>query len=117
MSGKFIAESENWTHYTRDLNDFELMLVTEGTLYIASEQEQFTVNKGEYLLMNPVKFQHGFKPSRCSFYWLHFWYSEEEFGEAGVRVNKTKPLVNSISLPTQSKLPAPDPPPHPPTTH
>lgn len=96
MSGKFIAESENWTHYTRDLTDYELMLVTEGTLYIAGEKEKFTVNKGEYLLMNPVKFQHGFKPSRCSFYWLHFWYSENET------------LANTISLPTKAKLSSPD---------
>lgn len=94
MSGKFIADSDEWTHYTRNLDDYELMVVTEGTLYIASETEHFTVNEGEYLLMPPTKFQHGFKPSKCSFFWLHIGYEQTE---------NQSDLLTQISIPNQAK--------------
>lgn len=92
MSGKFIADSDQWTHYTRSLTDYELMVVTKGTLFIEDEKQRYTVNEGEYLLMSPCKIQKGFKNSRCSFYWLHVWHNNTESGTA------------NISIPVQSKL-------------
>lgn len=99
MSGKFIAESDEWVHYTRQLDDYELMLVTKGTLFIANEDKRYTVNEGEYIFMSPTAYQHGFKPSRCSFYWLHIRYNPSQtFNEKDT----------SISIPLQAKLPAPE---------
>lgn len=72
FSGKFDAPSEEWIHLTRDLIDFELMVVTEGTLYIADHENEYVVNEGEYLFMTPTVYQHGYKAGSCSFYWLHF---------------------------------------------
>lgn len=92
MSGKFIADSDHWTHYTRSLTDYELMVVTNGTLYIEDEKRRYTVNEGEYLIMAPCKIQKGFKNSRCSFYWLHVWH------------NSTESASENISIPAQSKL-------------
>ncbi|NLL00846.1 MAG: AraC family transcriptional regulator [Clostridiales bacterium] len=74
--GKFQSPTAEWMHLTRRLIDFELMLVTEGTLYIASNDEKYTVNKGEYLLMKPTDLQYGHQASDCSFYWLHFTYND-----------------------------------------
>ena len=76
--GKFEAPSDEWMHLTRNLIDFELMTVTEGTLYIADDSHEYVVNKSEYLLMPPTAFQHGYKQGGCSFYWLHF-YMEKGF--------------------------------------
>lgn len=70
--GKFESPSPEWMHLTRDLIDFELMAVTEGILYIADSQKDYIIKKGEYLLMSPDKFQHGYKQCDCKFYWLHF---------------------------------------------
>lgn len=75
--GKFTSPNNDWIHITRSLMDYELMVVTEGTLYIADHANEFTVTKGEYLLMGPTSFQHGTKSSGCSFYWLHFGYNKE----------------------------------------
>ena len=72
LCGKFRAPGENWVHITRNLTDFELMLVTDGILYIADEKKEYVVHEGEYLLMPPTLFQHGYKNGNCSFYWLHF---------------------------------------------
>jgi len=71
-SGKFEAPNSEWMHLTRQLFDFELFVVTQGTLYIADGEEEFTVDKGQYLLMAPTPKQHGYRSSDCTFYWLHF---------------------------------------------
>lgn len=73
--GKFQSPSPEWTHLERRLHDFELMVVTEGILYIANESNQYKINKGQYILMGPTNRQYGYKTSKCSFYWLHFTYN------------------------------------------
>lgn len=70
--GKFQAPSEEWVHMSRVLNNYELMVVTEGTLYIADETRRYEVKKGEYVLMAPTPRQYGHHQGGCSFYWLHF---------------------------------------------
>ncbi len=70
--GKFKAPSSEWIHMTRKLNEYELFLVTEGTLYIADETKKYTVTKNEYLFMPPTEKQYGYAPSDCSFFWFHF---------------------------------------------
>lgn len=76
LCGKFQAPSKEWMHLTRELTNFELMVVTKGTLYIADQTRQYEVKEGEYLLMPPGAHQHGFRQGNCSFYWLHFLPSE-----------------------------------------
>lgn len=75
-TGKFEAPDENWIHMTRELLDFELIFMTEGTLYIAADDRKYTVNSGEYVLLCPPCHQYGLRPSKCSFYWIHFTYNE-----------------------------------------
>ncbi len=72
--GKFTPPSDEWVHLTRHLMDYELMVVTKGTLYIADQTKEYVVNKGEYLLMSPTQHQHGTRPGSCEFYWMHFDY-------------------------------------------
>jgi len=71
-SGKFQAPVENWMHLSRNLSNYELMVVTDGILYIANEQKKYAVSPGEYLLMPPTPKQYGYRESSCAFYWLHF---------------------------------------------
>lgn len=73
LTGKFEAPSDEWTHYRAPLDEYELFVITEGTLYLQYGRERFTVNEGEYLILPPSEFfRQGFKPSYCAFYWLHF---------------------------------------------
>jgi AraC-like DNA-binding protein len=74
--GKFQSPSPDWMHLTRCLTDFELIVVTEGTLYIANSSTEYVVSKGQYLLMGLTDCQHGYKASDCSFYWLHYTYNK-----------------------------------------
>lgn len=76
MSGKFEAPSAQWMHEIFPLNDFELIVVTRGTLYLEYSRNQFVVGENQYLLLPPLpepdNIRKGFKASSCSFYWLHF---------------------------------------------
>lgn len=75
FAGKFTAPNSEWMHLTRQLFDFELFVVTSGVLYITENDTEYAVKKGQYLLMPPLVWQHGYKSSDCSFYWLHFYPS------------------------------------------
>lgn len=72
MTGKFVAPSSDWIHLSRILQDYELIIMTEGVLYLAGDDTRYTLSKGEYLLFPPYTRQYGYKASGCSFYWLHF---------------------------------------------
>lgn len=76
--GKFTSPNKDWIHMTRNREDYELMLVTDGTLYLGDHAEEYAVPKGAYLLMPPTPYQHGTKSADCSFYWLHFGYHSEQ---------------------------------------
>lgn len=73
MTGKFKAPSSEWKHQNFQLTDYELIVMTEGTLYLNYNSENFIVKNGEYLLLPPSSsWRQGIQPSYCAFYWLHF---------------------------------------------
>lgn len=72
LTGKFKAPSSEWRHFTRYMEDYELIVVTEGTAYIQVDQQLFEIGRGEFVILPPAAKQAGYKNSSCSFYWLHF---------------------------------------------
>ena len=78
ICGKFTSPTPKWIHLTRNLVDFELIIVTEGTLYIADHRREYRVDRGHYLLMQPTPNQHGTRSCDCSFYWVHFSCSPKQ---------------------------------------
>lgn len=94
--GKFISPGSEWKHLTRSLIDYELIVMTSGELYIADDKQEYHVTTGQYLLMPPTVFQHGTRPSDCTFYWLHFDYHKEEND------------LNKIIIPKQQAIPSID---------
>lgn len=103
FAGKFTAPGNEWMHLTRQLFDFELFVVTEGVLYIAENEVEYAVKKGEYLLMPPTLKQHGYRAGGCSFYWLHFYpsspYEMLEAESAGAAQDAT-----SVTVPVYGEL-------------
>ena len=116
--GKFIAPDETWTHLTRILQDYELFVVVDGTLYIGTDKKEYMVTTGEYLLMPPNSFEHGTKSSQCSFYWMHFGYNKEQNNHETVTSSIFRELSKAqepltytpglLLLPEQGKLTSPD---------
>ena len=63
FTGKFQAPSPHWIHQESPLKDYELFVVTEGTLYISYQGEAFTVETGDFLLLPPGGIRKGVRPS------------------------------------------------------
>ena len=80
-SGKFKALSSDWKHESLPLLfDYELIVVTEGTLYLRYMDEDFTVEAGSYLLLPPSNSKRiGLKKAYSSFYWVHFTVDSGNF--------------------------------------
>lgn len=116
--GKFVSTDDQWVHLTRNLLDYELFVVVEGILNIATDSQEYTVTPGEYLLMPPNKFEHGTKPSACSFYWMHFGYNKERNNHellSGSAESSNVAATPNLSytpgqllLPEQGRLTSPD---------
>ncbi len=101
--GIFTSPNNDWIHITRSREDYELMVVTEGTLYIADHENEYTVKKGEYLLMGPTTYQHGTKSSGCSFYWLHFGY-HKELQDHETTFDRTEYVADRLQIPAFGTL-------------
>lgn len=106
FTGKFKAPSPQWKHEVFPLNEYELIVMTDGCLYIADDNGRYKVNKGEHLLLTPTagNTRFGYYPSDCSFYWLHFRGSQDIIKrETG---KDFQPESDKIYIPLQSTLPA-----------
>lgn len=101
--GKFTPPNSEWIHLTRQLMDYELMVVTEGTLYIANHEQEYVVNKGEFLLMPPTFHQHGTRPGSCEFYWMHFDYHDGLQDHLMLQPS-SEAAPGHLSIPLQGKL-------------
>ncbi|WP_040952005.1 helix-turn-helix domain-containing protein [Gorillibacterium massiliense] len=108
MTGKFVAPSPEWIHLNRFLLDFELIVMTHGTLYIAGDKDHFVLNKGDYLLQAPLTNQYGYKSSDCSFYWLHFT-TKNEMIPRNIEEDDSPPRVEGkVVIPQQGTLTSPE---------
>ncbi|MDO4293573.1 MAG: AraC family transcriptional regulator [Eubacteriales bacterium] len=111
LTGKFQAPSPKWKHEQFDLIDYELIVMTEGTLYLDYGQERYTVRPGEYLLLPPSdSLRQGFRPAYCSFYWLHFSTCQKELPQS-LSVSRKKAVFSTedfFTLPQTGTVPRPE---------
>lgn len=109
-TGKFVSPSPEWMHMSRYLSDYELMVMTEGELYIGDDKGEYVIKKGEMFLDIPPTHQFGYKASNCSFYWLHFSYNEYKNDAKLVDTSDHTFQANehNIVLPVHAALPSPD---------
>lgn len=82
--------------------------MTEGTLYLSYGEDEFTVSKGEFLLLPPSKFyRSGFRQSYCCFYWLHF--SASSFAQITAESQRRQdPDSRTFSIPQTGSIPRPE---------
>lgn len=109
-TGKFKAPSPDWKHETFPLEDYELIVMTDGCLYIADDNGRYKVNRGEHLLLSPTpnNTRYGYYPSDCSFYWLHFSCNHEIIKKDSKDMIKSDKEHYQLNIPLQGVLPAPE---------
>ncbi|WP_105615578.1 AraC family transcriptional regulator [Vallitalea okinawensis] len=67
-----IEYKEPWCHFERVINEYILYIVKKGQLHIEEDGIQYTLKKGDFLLLHPNKVHKGFKTSKCFYYFIHF---------------------------------------------
>lgn len=74
MIGEFRSSGE-WIHPRRSIKSFEVILVLEGTVYIAEEMQEYILQKNQLLILEPFKEHRGYKTvsEPTAFYWFHFF--------------------------------------------
>ncbi|MGV2882998.1 MULTISPECIES: AraC family transcriptional regulator [Paenibacillus] len=108
LCGKFITEG-NWSHMKRSMPVHEVILMLEGEMYIAEEDEQFVVCANDLLFLKAGRTHYGYQVSDApvSFYWVHYDSIEKEFDQypthATIQVPSTanqlfKQLLHSSSF-------------------
>ena len=74
MIGEFHSSGQ-WIHPKRSIKSYEVILVLEGTLYIAEERREYKLQKNQLLILEPFKEHYGYKTvsEPTAFYWFHFF--------------------------------------------
>ena len=74
-----LLSKRGFLHPRRILNTCVLILVKEGTLYIAQEDVHYEVNPNQYIFLNAGEEHYGFAPStgKLSYSWVHFCLPEK----------------------------------------
>lgn len=74
MIGEFHSAGE-WLHQRRTIDSYELILVLEGTVYLAEESQEYALQKNELLLLEPHREHYGTRTvsAPTAFYWFHYF--------------------------------------------
>lgn len=105
-SGLFKTETE-WIHRERTEITFEIICVTEGTVYLCDSGTEYALTKGQCILLYPGTTHYGYRPSSgVGFYWVHFHAEPSDFPiPPGVydgmeRLTLFKELLHLANLPS-----------------
>lgn len=71
--GEFCS-ADNWIHPVRTTDNYELIFVTDGEVFIEENGTRYELYRNQCILLEPGIVHGGWKTSRVptSFYWLHF---------------------------------------------
>ncbi|MHA7966021.1 helix-turn-helix transcriptional regulator [Paenibacillus sp. CAU 1782] len=80
LCGKFISEG-NWSHMRRSGMPYEIIVMLEGEMHIAENDDRYLVKANDMLLLRAGRTHFGYEKSEgpVSFYWVHFHMETEPF--------------------------------------
>ncbi|GGG66247.1 helix-turn-helix transcriptional regulator [Paenibacillus radicis (ex Gao et al. 2016)] len=126
MASGFTINAPGFKHPgRRRIEVFDLLVVTEGCLYIGEEEQRFNIEAGHSLILRPDAYHHGWQPCKVQtcYHWLHFqttggWsihdsnYSEYEPADAdpsaaaAARIFTTQTFIKQVPQFTKLLQPA-----------
>ncbi len=76
--GKF-EFPQNFVHMKRSMRFNELILMRQGVMYLAEDDNYLTVREGDVVFLKAGRLHYGYKPSdgNVEFYWMHFLTDDE----------------------------------------
>lgn len=102
ICGQLISE-DSFIHMKRKFNENVLILVQEGSLFINSNNRNFTVSENEFLILRKNEEHFGVKesPGKLKYYWVHFSDDIDIISEQQNINNYTFPEYGKIQNPTR----------------
>jgi AraC-like DNA-binding protein len=78
-AGIFKSQDGSFTHPSRVISSFEIILGIDGAMYIEEEGKQYEVERGDLLILYPNRNHKGYQLSGkvTTFYWAHFFFEED----------------------------------------
>lgn len=73
-----VSYTEPWKHFTRTIDEYLLYIVKSGELYIKEGNTEYSLRKGDLLLLEPNIEHTGFKEAVCHYYYFHFKHPKIE---------------------------------------
>lgn len=114
ICGNFTADN-SWLHMERIIDNYEIIIMNKGTMFIKQDDEKYELKEGDILLLEPGRKHKGYDYSDkgTSFYWVHFYCNDtytiynhiEAISEISMVQNNPyfNGLSSSILIPTLSK--------------
>ncbi len=83
MGGGRFTSRAPWIHKSVPGKYYELMLVTEGEMWMREDGVDYPLTKDMVLVLEPGKLREGYRVSknRVSFYWIHFLDPDPNFSQ------------------------------------
>ena len=106
-NGGLFQSDGDWLHPHRIINDYEMVYVTQGEVFMEEGERQIHAKKGELFILRPNVLHGGTRSSRdVSFYWVHFKIQgglpfEDLFFESFEEAYLFKELLHARYLPTK----------------
>ncbi len=73
LSGGKFQSRGSWSHPRRIIDSYEVILVTDGEVFISSDGREYALKPDDVLVIEPDTLHFGTKESEnVGFYWLHF---------------------------------------------
>jgi len=93
------------------IDNFDLLVVITGTLFVWENEKQYVINAGEFLILEPNKKHFGYQPVKeeTHFYWSHFDIpgeydvSEERQSRFNINIHDVY-RIHLLSIPKTGKL-------------
>lgn len=72
---------DTFIHIKRSMDVFVLILLCNGTLFIAQNQNLYELHPNQYVILFPGQEHYGYLPSTpgLSYYWCHFRFKNNEY--------------------------------------
>ncbi len=69
-----LVSKDNFIHMKRKINENVLIFLLEGTLFINTNNKNYTISKNQYILLKAEEEHFGYKESTgpLKYYWVHF---------------------------------------------
>lgn len=63
---------ENWKHFHRKNTEYILYFIASGEMYMNENGIEYPLKLGDIILLEPGYEQIGYKPAKCTYYFVHF---------------------------------------------